>query len=211
MSDNPAESRAARAKRRQRARGAKHEELQRSLKGIDPTVAKWSDDFVFGRVWAGEDLTWNEQMLTAITALAGTSRPWTVGQLSPRCPSGGHLGRRTATGAVDADRVCRVSGVHSGAECAQRSTGVRGSAKSMISVATVHVCPSRPRAMELCISDLSVASSLNSVCSPSSFECPMAPMGSRHLSASGGRSSTHDDKFYLDVSSGFGIDHVRQS
>ena len=33
-------------------------------------MALWSDDFVFGRVWAGEDLSWEQQMLVAITALA---------------------------------------------------------------------------------------------------------------------------------------------
>lgn len=58
------------AARRQRAQGAKHAALQASLVGIDPAVAEWSDGFVFGSVWAGDDLEWREQMLVAITALA---------------------------------------------------------------------------------------------------------------------------------------------
>lgn len=58
------------ARRRQRAQGKKHAVLQQSLLDIDPEVASWSDDFVFGRVWAGEDLSWEQQMLVAITALA---------------------------------------------------------------------------------------------------------------------------------------------
>ncbi|MBJ7336758.1 carboxymuconolactone decarboxylase family protein [Mycolicibacterium sp.] len=58
------------AQRRHRAQGEKHAVLQQSLVDIDPEVALWSDDFVFGRVWAGEDLSWEQQMLVAITALA---------------------------------------------------------------------------------------------------------------------------------------------
>jgi 4-carboxymuconolactone decarboxylase len=58
------------ARRRQHAQGAKHQALQRSLIDIDPQVAEWSDDFVFGKVWAGDDLSWDQQMLVAITALA---------------------------------------------------------------------------------------------------------------------------------------------
>jgi 4-carboxymuconolactone decarboxylase len=58
------------ARRRRHAQGAKHGALQRSLIEIDPQVAEWSDDFVFGKVWAGDDLSWDQQMLVAITALA---------------------------------------------------------------------------------------------------------------------------------------------
>jgi 4-carboxymuconolactone decarboxylase len=58
------------AQRRRRAQGAKHAALQQSLLGIDPQVAIWSDEFVFGKVWAGDALSWQEQMLVAITALA---------------------------------------------------------------------------------------------------------------------------------------------
>src|SRR5271156_901777 len=58
------------AQRRQRAPGAKHAALQQSLLDIDPQLAAWSDEFVFGKVWAGDDLSWDQQMLVAITALA---------------------------------------------------------------------------------------------------------------------------------------------
>lgn len=58
------------AERRRRAQGVKHEALQRSLVSIDAQVADWSDEFVFGKVWAGEHLQWEQQMLVAITALA---------------------------------------------------------------------------------------------------------------------------------------------
>lgn len=58
------------ARRRQRAQGVKHAELQKSLVDIDPQVAAWSDEFVFGKVWAGDALSWDQQMLVAITALA---------------------------------------------------------------------------------------------------------------------------------------------
>jgi 4-carboxymuconolactone decarboxylase len=40
------------------------------MEQIDESVAIWSDDFVFGQVWAGEDLEWSERTLVAITALA---------------------------------------------------------------------------------------------------------------------------------------------
>src|SRR5271154_4571886 len=58
------------AQRRQRAQGAKHAALQQSLLDIDPQVPEWSDEFVFGKVWAGDALSWDQQMLVAITALA---------------------------------------------------------------------------------------------------------------------------------------------
>src|SRR5277367_6532991 len=61
---------AAGARRRRRAQGAKHAALQQSLLDIDPQVAMWSDEFVFGKVWAGDALSFGEQMLVAITALA---------------------------------------------------------------------------------------------------------------------------------------------
>lgn len=58
------------AQRRQRAQGAKYGALHKSLIDIDPQVAQWSDEFVFGKVWVGDDLSWDQQMLVAITALA---------------------------------------------------------------------------------------------------------------------------------------------
>lgn len=71
MADNgEADVTGAGAHRRRRAQGAKHDALQKSLIEIDPSVAQWSDEFVFGKVWAGDDLSWDQQMLVAITALA---------------------------------------------------------------------------------------------------------------------------------------------
>jgi 4-carboxymuconolactone decarboxylase len=70
MADDDGGVTAAGASRRQRAQGAKHAALQESLIDIDPQVALWSDEFVFGKVWAGDALSWDQQMLVAITALA---------------------------------------------------------------------------------------------------------------------------------------------
>jgi 4-carboxymuconolactone decarboxylase len=70
MADDDGGVTAAGASRRQRAQGAKHAALQESLTDIDPQVAQWSDEFVFGKVWAGDALSWDQQMLVAITALA---------------------------------------------------------------------------------------------------------------------------------------------
>lgn len=71
MTSSPEQSSVSEAgtARRRQAQGAKHASLQASLIGIDPAVAGWSDEFVFGRVWDGDDLSQREQMLVAITAL----------------------------------------------------------------------------------------------------------------------------------------------
>jgi 4-carboxymuconolactone decarboxylase len=69
-SDDDGDVTEAGTRRRQRAQGAKHAVLQQSLLDIDPQVAEWSDEFVFGKVWAGDALSWDQQMLVAITALA---------------------------------------------------------------------------------------------------------------------------------------------
>jgi 4-carboxymuconolactone decarboxylase len=62
------------ADRRARAQGAKADALQNALVELDPQMAQWADDFVFGQVWAVESLTHQEQMLVAIVALAATGR-----------------------------------------------------------------------------------------------------------------------------------------
>jgi 4-carboxymuconolactone decarboxylase len=62
------------AGRRARAQGAKADDLQSALAELDPQIAQWADDFVFGQVWAVESLTHEEQMLVAIVALAATGR-----------------------------------------------------------------------------------------------------------------------------------------
>lgn len=72
MAVDSAES--AGAARRRRAQGAKADRLQAALTALDPTLARWADDFVFGEVWAGDVLSHEERMLVAITALAALDR-----------------------------------------------------------------------------------------------------------------------------------------
>jgi alkylhydroperoxidase/carboxymuconolactone decarboxylase family protein YurZ len=54
--------------RRQRAQGAEHEALQSVLVDLDPTVAHWFDELVFGTVWAPTEIDWDQQMLVALAA-----------------------------------------------------------------------------------------------------------------------------------------------
>lgn len=60
--------------RRQRAQGSKSEALQNDLIALDPGVADWADEFVFGSVWGRPGLPHEERMLVAITALAAQGR-----------------------------------------------------------------------------------------------------------------------------------------
>ncbi|SOD71794.1 4-carboxymuconolactone decarboxylase [Jatrophihabitans sp. GAS493] len=60
--------------RRRRAQGAKADRLQEALVSLDPTVARWADEFVFGEVWAGEALAHRDRMLVAIAMLSATTR-----------------------------------------------------------------------------------------------------------------------------------------
>ncbi|GAA2403786.1 4-carboxymuconolactone decarboxylase [Actinomadura vinacea] len=64
--------------RRRLAQGAKADALQSSLTAVDPRLAGWADEFIFGDVWEDEDLDHEAKMLVAITALAATGK---VGQL----------------------------------------------------------------------------------------------------------------------------------
>ncbi len=63
------------AERRARAQGAKHEQLRNELASLDPAMAEWADDFIFGDVWGREGITQDERMLVAISALAATEHP----------------------------------------------------------------------------------------------------------------------------------------
>ena len=56
--------------RRRRSQGRMYEKIQERMSGIDPSLAVWSDEFVFGEVWAGENLEWPERVLVAVIALA---------------------------------------------------------------------------------------------------------------------------------------------
>jgi 4-carboxymuconolactone decarboxylase len=69
-----AEATVAGTRRRRLAQGAKADRLQSSLEALDPSLARWADEFVFGEVWEGDALTHEERMLVAISALAATGR-----------------------------------------------------------------------------------------------------------------------------------------
>jgi 4-carboxymuconolactone decarboxylase len=58
------------AARRERAQGVRAEKLQGVLASLDPQMAEWADDFIFGQVWGRPGLSQDERMLVAITALA---------------------------------------------------------------------------------------------------------------------------------------------
>lgn len=58
------------AARRERAQGVRADKLQAVLAALDPQMAEWADDFIFGQVWGREGLSQDERMLVAITALA---------------------------------------------------------------------------------------------------------------------------------------------
>jgi 4-carboxymuconolactone decarboxylase len=62
------------ARRRRRAQGVKSDRLQEELARLDPELARWADDFVFGQVWAREGLSFEERILVAISQLAATGR-----------------------------------------------------------------------------------------------------------------------------------------
>ena len=66
------------AARRRRAQGAKADELQDALASMDPQVAEWANEFVFGQVWKPGPLSFEEQLLVAIVALGATNN---AGQL----------------------------------------------------------------------------------------------------------------------------------
>jgi 4-carboxymuconolactone decarboxylase len=55
---------------RARAQGEKSDLLQSLLSSLDPGLAQWADEFVFGQVWSREGLDFDERRLVAITALA---------------------------------------------------------------------------------------------------------------------------------------------
>jgi 4-carboxymuconolactone decarboxylase len=61
------------AARRRRAQGAKADALQDALASMDPQMAEWADEFVFGQVWKPGLLSFEEQLLVAIVALGATN------------------------------------------------------------------------------------------------------------------------------------------
>lgn len=61
------------AARRRRAQGKKADALQDALAAMDPQMAEWADEFVFGQVWKPGPLNFEEQLLVAIVALGATN------------------------------------------------------------------------------------------------------------------------------------------
>lgn len=57
---------------RERAQGGHADRIQDRLASLDPEMATWADDFIFGQVWARPGLSQDERMLVAITSLAST-------------------------------------------------------------------------------------------------------------------------------------------
>lgn len=74
MADRLEEIAAAGRARRESAQGEKAEGLMAAVRAIDPRLAEWSDSFVFGQVWADSRLSFEEQMLVALTALGSTGQ-----------------------------------------------------------------------------------------------------------------------------------------
>ncbi len=62
------------AERRARAQGARHADLQAALGSIDPRMAGWADEWIFGQVW-DDTAAFEDRALVAITALAATAKP----------------------------------------------------------------------------------------------------------------------------------------
>lgn len=55
---------------RARAQGSRTGQLGEALAALDPDLLEWADGFIFGQVWAGEGLPFEDRLLVAIVALA---------------------------------------------------------------------------------------------------------------------------------------------
>jgi 4-carboxymuconolactone decarboxylase len=55
---------------RARAQGRRTEQLGTALGDLDPDLLEWADSFIFGSVWQGEGLAFEDRMMVAIVALA---------------------------------------------------------------------------------------------------------------------------------------------
>ena len=75
MSDDEIRSRRARgADIRRRAQGARADDLHAALAALDPELAEYADEFIFGQVWSRDGLAHEERVLVAVTALAMQGR-----------------------------------------------------------------------------------------------------------------------------------------
>jgi 4-carboxymuconolactone decarboxylase len=59
---------------RARAQGRHTDKLGDALAALDPDLLEYADGFIFGAVWTGPDLAFEDRMLVAITALAATGQ-----------------------------------------------------------------------------------------------------------------------------------------
>jgi 4-carboxymuconolactone decarboxylase len=55
---------------RARAQGARTAELGEALAAVDPDLLTWADTFIFGSVWTGPGISFEDRMMVAIVALA---------------------------------------------------------------------------------------------------------------------------------------------
>jgi len=64
---------------RARAQGRHTDKLGEALAALDPDLLDYADGFIFGSVWTGPDLPFEDRMLVAITALAATGQTAQLG------------------------------------------------------------------------------------------------------------------------------------
>jgi 4-carboxymuconolactone decarboxylase len=64
---------------RARAQGRNTEKLGAALAALDPDLLEYADGFIFGSVWTGPELAFEDRMLVAITALAATGQTTQLG------------------------------------------------------------------------------------------------------------------------------------
>ncbi|MDF2434519.1 MAG: 4-carboxymuconolactone decarboxylase [Mucilaginibacter sp.] len=55
---------------RARAQGARSAELGEALNVLDPDLLAWADGFIFGDVWSGPGISFEDRMMVAIVSLA---------------------------------------------------------------------------------------------------------------------------------------------
>jgi 4-carboxymuconolactone decarboxylase len=59
---------------RGRAQGSRTEQMGAALAELDPDLLRWADGFIFGDVWNGGAIGFDERMMVAIVALASTGQ-----------------------------------------------------------------------------------------------------------------------------------------
>jgi 4-carboxymuconolactone decarboxylase len=64
---------------RARAQGRQTDKLGDALGALDPDLLEYADSFIFGSVWTGPGLAFEDRMLVAITALAATGQTTQLG------------------------------------------------------------------------------------------------------------------------------------